>query len=150
VKADAVQSDMCRRGAAIGDIGECRSGQLHASSTHQRRSAQHAARRIRSAALSRFSFALMFDRYVWMVSTLTCSCAAMALEFMPRLFRSKTSMVIDDGVGIQHRVPNQNGIGLRIMRHRATSIGSVSSAGPGIDRGTVVTCALPAAPHVES
>jgi signal transduction histidine kinase len=60
-----------------------------------------------------------------------------------------TLMVIDDGVGLHHGVPNENGIGLRIMRHRATSIGAVFSAGPGIDGGTVVTCALPEAPHVE-
>ena len=52
-------------------------------------------------------------------------------------------MVVDDGVGIHNRVPNENGIGLRIMRHRALSMGAVFSAGPGADGGTVVTCTLP-------
>jgi chemotaxis methyl-accepting protein methylase/signal transduction histidine kinase/PAS domain-containing protein len=61
-----------------------------------------------------------------------------------------TLMVSDDGVGIHHRVPNENGIGLRIMRHRAMSMGAVLSAGPGADGGTVVTCTLPQAAHVES
>ena len=54
-----------------------------------------------------------------------------------------TLMVVDDGVGIHNRVPNENGIGLRIMRHRALSMGAVFSVGPGADRGTVVTCTLP-------
>ena len=53
-----------------------------------------------------------------------------------------TLMVIDDGVGIHHRVPNEDGIGLRIMRHRAISIGAVLSVGPRADGGTVVTCTL--------
>jgi len=61
-----------------------------------------------------------------------------------------TLMVIDDGVGIHNRVPNENGIGLRIMRHRAMSMGAVFSAGPGADGGTVVTCTLPQAAHVGS
>jgi two-component system, LuxR family, sensor kinase FixL len=53
-----------------------------------------------------------------------------------------TLMVIDDGVGIQNRMPTEDGIGLRIMRHRAMSIGAGFSAGRGADRGTVVTCTL--------
>lgn len=61
-----------------------------------------------------------------------------------------TLMVIDDGVGIHNRVPNENGIGLRIMRHRAISMGAVFSAGPGADGGTVVTCTLCQAAHVGS
>jgi signal transduction histidine kinase len=61
-----------------------------------------------------------------------------------------TLMVVDDGVGIHHRVPNENGIGLRIMRHRALSMGAVFSAGPGADGGTVVTCTLPQEAGVES
>jgi chemotaxis methyl-accepting protein methylase/signal transduction histidine kinase len=51
-----------------------------------------------------------------------------------------TLMVLDDGVGIHHRVPNEDGIGLRIMRHRATSIGAVFSVGSRAEGGTVVTC----------
>jgi len=53
-----------------------------------------------------------------------------------------TLTVTDDGVGIHNRVPNENGIGLRIMRHRAMSIGAVFSVGPAADIGTVVTCSL--------
>lgn len=53
-----------------------------------------------------------------------------------------TLSVIDDGVGIHHRVPNENGIGLRIMRHRAVSLGAAFTAGPGANGGTVVTCTL--------
>jgi chemotaxis methyl-accepting protein methylase/signal transduction histidine kinase len=53
-----------------------------------------------------------------------------------------TLTVTDDGVGIHNRVPNENGIGLRIMRHRAMSVGAAFSAGPAPDKGTVVTCTL--------
>jgi two-component system CheB/CheR fusion protein len=53
-----------------------------------------------------------------------------------------TLLVTDDGVGIQNRMPREDGIGLRIMRHRALSIGAVFSAGPGSDGGTVVKCTL--------
>jgi signal transduction histidine kinase len=53
-----------------------------------------------------------------------------------------TLSVIDDGVGIHHRVPNENGIGLRIMRHRAISLGAAFAAGPGATGGTMVTCTL--------
>src|SRR5207245_8748352 len=51
-----------------------------------------------------------------------------------------TLTVTDDGVGIYNRLPNANGIGLRIMRHRAVSIGASFAAGPGAGRGTVVRC----------
>jgi signal transduction histidine kinase len=61
-----------------------------------------------------------------------------------------TLRVIDDGVGIHHRVPAENGIGLRIMRHRAMSMGAGFSVGPATDRGTVVTCTLPEALQVRS
>jgi len=61
-----------------------------------------------------------------------------------------TLRVIDDGVGIHHRVPAEKGIGVRIMRHRAISMGAGFSVGPATDKGTVVTCTLPEVPHVES
>jgi signal transduction histidine kinase len=61
-----------------------------------------------------------------------------------------TLMVVNDGVGIHDRVPNENGIGLRIMRQRALSMGAAFSAGPGADGGTVVTCTLPQDARVES
>ena len=51
-----------------------------------------------------------------------------------------TLMVLDDGVGIHHRVPNEDGIGLRIMRHRAISMGAVFSVSARAEGGTVVTC----------
>ena len=50
--------------------------------------------------------------------------------------------VADDGVGIQSRVPSEDGIGLRIMRHRAISIGAAFSVGPGAGGGTIVKCTL--------
>lgn len=53
-----------------------------------------------------------------------------------------TVSVRDDGVGIHHRVRNKDGIGLRIMRHRAASIGAVLIVGSGGGKGTVVTCTL--------
>jgi len=48
--------------------------------------------------------------------------------------------VVDDGAGIHRRMPNETGIGLRIMRHRAVSIGASFAAGPGAGGGTVVRC----------
>jgi hypothetical protein len=57
----------------------------------QRRSAQRAAKRTRSAALPRCSSVLMFERYVSIVLTLTCSWAAIVPEPTPRPLRSKTS-----------------------------------------------------------
>jgi PAS domain S-box-containing protein len=53
-----------------------------------------------------------------------------------------TVTVADNGVGIHSRVSGDTGIGLRIMRHRAMSIGAVLSVGPGSAGGTVVTCTL--------
>ena len=53
-----------------------------------------------------------------------------------------TLMVVDDGVGLNRRAPSENGIGLRIMRHRAASIGAAFSAGPGAGGGTVVRCTI--------
>ena len=53
-----------------------------------------------------------------------------------------TLTVTDDGVGLHHRKSNENGIGLRIMRHRANSIGAVFSISAGVDAGTVVKVVL--------
>jgi signal transduction histidine kinase len=47
----------------------------------------------------------------------------------------------DDGVGIPHPEPG-NGTGLRIMRHRAGSIGASLTVERGTTGGTVVTCTL--------
>jgi signal transduction histidine kinase len=50
--------------------------------------------------------------------------------------------VVDDGVGIRPRPSKDDGLGLRIMRYRATSIGALMSIDPGSAGGTVVTCSL--------
>ena len=50
--------------------------------------------------------------------------------------------VVDDGVGIQGTATKHEGIGLRIMNSRATSVGALLAVGPGNDGGTVVTCTL--------
>jgi signal transduction histidine kinase len=49
--------------------------------------------------------------------------------------------VIDDGIGIAH-AGSGDGAGLRIMRHRATSIGALLAVEPGKTGGTVMTCTL--------
>jgi signal transduction histidine kinase len=59
--------------------------------------------------------------------------------------------VADDGVGIREESRTHDGLGLRIMRYRATSIGAALSIERGATGGTVVTCTLretpgPAAP----
>jgi signal transduction histidine kinase len=51
-------------------------------------------------------------------------------------------VVRDDGVGL---LPDagREGMGLRIMRHRAELMGGSLSTGPAVGGGTVVTCTLP-------
>jgi two-component system, chemotaxis family, CheB/CheR fusion protein len=48
----------------------------------------------------------------------------------------------DDGLGMQNANPNTNGMGLRIMRHRAASIGGRLTIEPSGGSGTVVTCTM--------
>jgi chemotaxis methyl-accepting protein methylase/signal transduction histidine kinase len=55
--------------------------------------------------------------------------------------------VADDGVGIQSTTPSQNGLGLRIMRFRATSIGGQLTVEPVATGGTIVTCTVREAPR---
>jgi signal transduction histidine kinase len=55
--------------------------------------------------------------------------------------------VVDDGVGMSDPMPTHDGMGLHIMRYRASSIGANLSIGRGADGGTVVTCALREAPR---
>jgi PAS domain S-box-containing protein len=50
--------------------------------------------------------------------------------------------VIDDGVGIRKGTSWSDGLGLRIMRYRAASIGALLSIEPGSGGGTLVTCTL--------
>jgi PAS domain S-box-containing protein len=49
----------------------------------------------------------------------------------------------DDGVGISGGPNQSNGLGLRIMQHRAELIGGVLHIGPSPGGGTAVTCTLP-------
>jgi signal transduction histidine kinase len=52
-----------------------------------------------------------------------------------------TFMVRDDGVGIQAD-RNSGGMGMRIMRYRASLIGATLDIGPATGGGTIVTCVL--------
>jgi len=54
-----------------------------------------------------------------------------------------TFEVRDDGVGIPRDVDHATGMGLRIMRHRASAIGANLSIVPARGGGTLVTCSLP-------
>jgi signal transduction histidine kinase len=58
-----------------------------------------------------------------------------------------TLRIADDGVGIGSRAANSAGMGLRIMRFRALSIGANVSVEPSATGGTVVTCTLREAPR---
>jgi signal transduction histidine kinase len=53
-----------------------------------------------------------------------------------------TLQVIDDGLGIQTGISKTRGLGLRIMRYRATTVGAQLSVDRGADGGTVVTCTV--------
>jgi PAS domain S-box-containing protein len=48
----------------------------------------------------------------------------------------------DDGIGLPNGLEQSEGLGLRIMRHRAGLIGGVLQIGPSQGGGTMVTCAL--------
>ncbi len=50
--------------------------------------------------------------------------------------------VADDGVGITTASPRGTGIGLRIMKNRASQIGGALDVGPAPGGGTVVSCTL--------
>lgn len=50
--------------------------------------------------------------------------------------------VSDDGVGIAADANNRNGVGLRLMRYRASIIGGVLQIRSGAERGSTVTCTL--------
>jgi PAS domain S-box-containing protein len=49
----------------------------------------------------------------------------------------------DDGIGFPSELPRSDGLGLRIMQHRAGMIGGSLQIGPSQGGGTVVTCTLP-------
>jgi signal transduction histidine kinase len=50
--------------------------------------------------------------------------------------------VSDDGAGISADSNNRKGVGLRLMRYRASMIGGVLQIRPGEEQGTLVTCTL--------
>lgn len=50
--------------------------------------------------------------------------------------------VIDDGSGLQAPIGAAGGIGLRIMRYRATSVGGTLTVEPAPGGGTMVTCTV--------
>ncbi|HEX3799951.1 MAG TPA: sensor histidine kinase [Verrucomicrobiae bacterium] len=63
--------------------------------------------------------------------------------YLEALDEGITLRVQDDGVGLPEPLPAHNeGMGLRIMDHRASMIGAVFSARRGTAGGTVVTCTL--------
>jgi signal transduction histidine kinase len=54
--------------------------------------------------------------------------------------------IVDDGLGID-QAEASDGMGLRIMRYRASSIGGRLSVGRGADGGTLVICTVRQVPH---
>ena len=50
--------------------------------------------------------------------------------------------VVDDGIGMSKQISKSDGLGLRIMGYRATSIGALLSIAPGSGGGTMVSCTL--------
>jgi PAS domain S-box-containing protein len=49
----------------------------------------------------------------------------------------------DDGLGYSEGGGHHEGVGIRLMRHRASLIGGVLQIGPGRERGTFVRCVVP-------
>lgn len=60
---------------------------------------------------------------------------------------SRRLRIADDGVGVWKKAPSGEGMGLRIMRYRAMSIGASLSIESGAEGGTVVTCSLRETPR---
>jgi signal transduction histidine kinase len=71
--------------------------------------------------------------------------AMIRLDDGPGLLRLR---ITDDGIGIPDPDPG-NGTGLRIMRHRAASVGASLSVERGATGGTIVTCTLRVPPGHE-
>ena len=51
--------------------------------------------------------------------------------------------VLDNGAGFPAILPQNTGMGLRIMRYRAGMIGGLLSIQPNRSGGTLVTCSVP-------
>jgi signal transduction histidine kinase len=49
----------------------------------------------------------------------------------------------DDGIGVPEDLKATDGLGVRIMAHRAAMIGGTCSIEPAPTGGTIVTCSLP-------
>jgi signal transduction histidine kinase len=60
-----------------------------------------------------------------------------------------TLSIEDDGAGLPDNWQQATGLGLRIMAHRAATIGGSFAIGPGPTGGTIVTCTLPRHPARE-
>jgi signal transduction histidine kinase len=60
-----------------------------------------------------------------------------------------TLMVEDDGVGLPEVWPPPQGLGIRIMAHRAALIGAALTVEPAPTGGTIVSCTLRATPSLE-
>ena len=56
-----------------------------------------------------------------------------------------TLTVEDDGVGVPENAAKSDGLGVRIMAHRAAMIGGAFAIEPGPTGGTIVTCLIPLA-----
>ncbi|MGB8169678.1 MAG: PAS domain-containing sensor histidine kinase [Chthoniobacteraceae bacterium] len=56
-----------------------------------------------------------------------------------------TLAIEDDGIGILPAREGPDGMGLRIMRYRANSIGARFNISPRVPRGTIVSCSVPLA-----
>jgi signal transduction histidine kinase len=56
-----------------------------------------------------------------------------------------TLAIKDDGIGLPERLPDDRGLGLRIMSSRAGMIGGTLSVSNNLAGGTLVTCRLPLA-----
>ena len=56
--------------------------------------------------------------------------------------RQLTLSVIDDGIGFPDRLPNPQGLGLRLMRHGAELVGASFEIRRNRGRGTIATCKL--------
>jgi signal transduction histidine kinase len=59
--------------------------------------------------------------------------------------REVTLTVEDDGLGVPEDLSSNQGLGLRIMAHRAEVMGGSLAVEPGPTGGTIVTCTLPRA-----
>jgi PAS domain S-box-containing protein len=64
----------------------------------------------------------------------------LALHFVSR---GLVLSIRDDGIGMQTRPDESNGMGLRIMQYRAQVIGATLQIGPADGGGTLVTCTYP-------